>query len=178
MVKYSLRNKGQEGMEYLMTYAWAALVVISVGVALWQMGVLSGGSSIIQYDGLVRIRPVEASTGWSASNQAFTGQFVNTISNKLYIYNITFTDPETNNVVCRYEGGFAPGGVLEANRGQNFAVIINDQTNAAGTPCLLPSAPEKNNYFQVDVEIEFEMDHRGVTTDHTESGTLSGQMEP
>ena len=32
-------RKGQSAMEYLMTYGWAILVVIIIGVVLWQMGI-------------------------------------------------------------------------------------------------------------------------------------------
>ena len=37
-----LKNKGQGAMEYLMTYGWAILVVMIVGVVLWQLGVFGG----------------------------------------------------------------------------------------------------------------------------------------
>jgi len=36
-------NKGQGAMEILLTYGWAILVVIIVGVVLWQMGIFNPG---------------------------------------------------------------------------------------------------------------------------------------
>ncbi len=50
-------------MEYLMTYGWAILVVIIVGVVLWQMGIFSGGSTSATFVGFGPLKPVE----WSCS---------------------------------------------------------------------------------------------------------------
>ena len=38
MERKYLGNKGQGAMEYLMTYAWAIMVIIVVGFVLWQLG--------------------------------------------------------------------------------------------------------------------------------------------
>ena len=40
-----LDKKGQGAMEYLMTYGWAIMVVMIVGVVLWQMGVFKLGQA-------------------------------------------------------------------------------------------------------------------------------------
>jgi hypothetical protein len=39
-------RKGQSAMEYVTTYGWAILVVIIIGVVLWQMGVFDVGSRV------------------------------------------------------------------------------------------------------------------------------------
>jgi len=47
-------------MEYLMTYGWAILVVIIVGIVLWQMGVLNPGASTAPgFRGFGMVRPIE-----------------------------------------------------------------------------------------------------------------------
>ena len=38
--------KGQAALEYLMTYGWAILIVIIIGVALYAMGVFNPGSFV------------------------------------------------------------------------------------------------------------------------------------
>jgi len=38
----TMNKKGQGAMEYLMTYGWAILVVLIVGIVLWQLGIFSG----------------------------------------------------------------------------------------------------------------------------------------
>lgn len=60
-----MHTKGQGAMEYLMTYGWAILVVIIVGVVLWQMGIFSGGSTSATFVGFGPLKPVE----WSCSAQ-------------------------------------------------------------------------------------------------------------
>ncbi len=47
-------------MEYLMTYGWAILVVIIVGVVLWQMGVFTpGAGAAANFSGFGPLKPVE-----------------------------------------------------------------------------------------------------------------------
>jgi len=55
-----MNKKGQGAMEYLMTYGWAILVVIIVGVVLWQMGVFNpGASTAASFSGFGAVKPVE-----------------------------------------------------------------------------------------------------------------------
>ncbi|ODS36271.1 MAG: hypothetical protein A7316_02830 [Candidatus Altiarchaeales archaeon WOR_SM1_86-2] len=44
-------RKGQGAMEYLMSYSWAILVVVIVGVTLWYMGVFSWFGGIYSFGG-------------------------------------------------------------------------------------------------------------------------------
>lgn len=54
-----MTRRGQGAMEYLMSYGWAILVVMAVGVAMWRLGVLtpSGGLAPTQ-NGFQAIRPL------------------------------------------------------------------------------------------------------------------------
>lgn len=54
-----LKNqKAQGAMEYLMTYSWAILVVMLVGISLWQLGVFDlGASRTSTFTGFATIRP-------------------------------------------------------------------------------------------------------------------------
>ncbi|RLC40838.1 MAG: hypothetical protein DRH44_08080, partial [Candidatus Coatesbacteria bacterium] len=50
-------DKGQGAMEYLMTYGWAILVVMIVGVVLWQLGVFGGaGGGVNRATGFTTIK--------------------------------------------------------------------------------------------------------------------------
>ena len=40
-----MNKKGQGAMEYLMTYGWAIIIVIIVGVALWRLGIFTPHTS-------------------------------------------------------------------------------------------------------------------------------------
>ncbi len=57
-------RKGQGAMEYLMTYGWAILIVIIVGIVLWQSGVFgttTGGIS--GFSGGIAVSDYSATSG-------------------------------------------------------------------------------------------------------------------
>lgn len=55
-----MHKKGQGAMEYLMTYGWAILVVVIVGVVLYNMGIFSpSGATAPGMDGFGNVRPNE-----------------------------------------------------------------------------------------------------------------------
>lgn len=56
-------NKGQGALEYLLTYGWAILVVIIVGLVLWRSGVF--GTSSTGASGFDVLKPVE----WKFDNE-------------------------------------------------------------------------------------------------------------
>ena len=79
-------------MEYLMTYGWAILVVIIVGVVLWQMGIFNpSGASAPGSSGFGSVRPQDWScdsiTGTSPGN--VQAQWVNGAGQKI---NVTASD--------------------------------------------------------------------------------------
>lgn len=87
-----MNKKGQGAMEYLMTYGWAILVVIIVGVVLWQMGIFSGGgSSSATFTGFGAVKPLE----WSCN--ADTNALIVTMTNGAggQITNVTVTGDGT-----------------------------------------------------------------------------------
>jgi hypothetical protein len=72
-------------MEYLMTYGWAILVIMVVGVAMWQLGIFSlGGASPATSTGFESLKPLLATcqvsnrTYWGTYISGFSCQFVNT----------------------------------------------------------------------------------------------------
>ncbi|HEX55264.1 MAG TPA: hypothetical protein ENF49_03960, partial [Candidatus Altiarchaeales archaeon] len=61
-------NKGQGAMEYLMTYGWAILVVMIVGVVLWQLGIFGGGPGAVNTaHGFSKIKVLEPSIKFDAT---------------------------------------------------------------------------------------------------------------
>jgi len=64
-------------MEYLMTYGWAILVVMVVGIAMWQLGLFTfGGATSTTATGFPRLKPQLALISVSPGG-AFTGTFTN-----------------------------------------------------------------------------------------------------
>jgi hypothetical protein len=62
MKKVRLREdgRGQGALEYLMTYGWAILVILVVGVALWQMGVFSPPATQPGCSGFSQLMPLDS----------------------------------------------------------------------------------------------------------------------
>jgi hypothetical protein len=78
------KEKGQGAMEYLMTYGWAILIIMIVGVAMWQLGMFNmGGAAVPTSSGFEQLRPLLATcqisnaTYWSTGVSGFSCQFTN-----------------------------------------------------------------------------------------------------
>ncbi|OYT53287.1 MAG: hypothetical protein B6U72_06410 [Candidatus Altiarchaeales archaeon ex4484_2] len=66
-------SKGQGAMEYLMTYGWAIMVVMIVGVVLWQMGIFKMGSGGSGMSGFGAVKPLDHASPSSGNiNISFT----------------------------------------------------------------------------------------------------------
>ncbi|HIE34505.1 MAG TPA: hypothetical protein EYP86_05140, partial [Candidatus Altiarchaeales archaeon] len=78
-------KKGQGAMEYLMTYGWAILVVMIVGVVLWKLGIFGGGASGNKATGFIgsKIGVIDASIKCNTTTMSFivTNQAGSTLSN-------------------------------------------------------------------------------------------------
>ncbi len=71
-------RKGQSAMEYMSTYGWAVLVVIIIGVAIWQMGLLDIGSRVNPgYSGFSVLTPVDWSLVKGGGTCTLAVQFSN-----------------------------------------------------------------------------------------------------
>jgi hypothetical protein len=55
----SENSRGQAALEYLMTYGWAILVILIVGIALWQMGVFSPPATPPGCSGFSQLMPLD-----------------------------------------------------------------------------------------------------------------------
>jgi len=73
------RGKGQGALEYLQTYGWAILVVLIVGVVLWQLGVFGPYSGSNTSSGFVALKILNPSITYRAgtTENTFNFSFVN-----------------------------------------------------------------------------------------------------
>jgi len=53
-----MNKKGQGAMEYLMTYGWAIMVVLIVGIVLWQLGIFNLGGTSKTFTGFGAVKPL------------------------------------------------------------------------------------------------------------------------
>jgi hypothetical protein len=101
-----MRQKAQGAMEYMMSYGWAILVVMVVGVAMWQLGVFDMQSTATTSTGFSVMKPLLATCQvindsiWGTQNRrGFTCQFVNNAGANVEIRNINST---VGNKTCQW----------------------------------------------------------------------------
>jgi len=73
-----------------MTYGWAILVVMIVGVVLWQLGVFNVGQGNLVTTGFVKMQPLTPSIAYRDRN--FTGSFTNALGTTVRLGNITINE--------------------------------------------------------------------------------------
>ena len=142
-----MNNRGQGAMEYLMTYGWAILVVIIVGIVLWQSGVFGTGSGGVSGFDKVRIEDYSWSVanGWSVSLENAAGQTMKNV-------NITYAGDLT--AVGTGNENWAPG---------------KEYSNTTATVCATEGAG-----YAIDMTISYNSE---AAIAHTETGTIRGTCE-
>lgn len=135
-------------MEYLMTYGWAILVVVIVGIVLWQSGVFgttSGGTS-----GFDKLRVVDYSTINTTAVQVVWQNTLGQNMRSLTLYYGTDSD----NVTAA--ANLAPG-------------KTRTDTTYLSTPCTSIGSGEG---WTLDVILNYTSEANIV---HSESGTIRGR---
>lgn len=152
-------NKAQSAMEYMMTYGWAILIVIGVGVVLWQTGILNPASSTPPgKSGFSQITPLD----WvaSASSRNINLVLINDAGTRL---NIT----AVNGTLLSGGTGNCPNGLTAA---QEFvpAGTVNVNIFCAG----LANAGE---YYRAEISIDYTNPASGLS--HKSVGNIWGAIE-
>ncbi len=139
--------KGQGAMEYLMTYGWAILIVIIVGIVLWQSGVFGTQSSGISgFNGGIAV--TDASVG---TDDQLSVYLQNVAGETLKNVNISSTD-------CAALSTFTLA------TGKSTTKTLNCSTsNICGA---------QNDGYSVDLTITYTTTTSGLTK--TETGTING----
>lgn len=151
-----MKNKGQGAMEYLMTYGWAILVVIIVGIVLWQSGVFGTSAGGVSGFNKVRIEDYAYSSG------ALNISFENAAGQTMKTVTVSYSgDVDTDGVVDSTWTGtssWAPG--------KEYA---NSLESANATACSTSGAG-----YTVEVTIAYTSE---AGLNHTETGTIRGTCE-
>lgn len=88
MKKMLNRKKAQGAMEFLLSYGWAILVIISILASMWYLGIFeTHQSSVITASGFSKIKPLEPSITLTTDCN-FSGIFVNGFGSVVNISNI------------------------------------------------------------------------------------------
>ncbi|MBN2015023.1 MAG: hypothetical protein JW778_07575 [Candidatus Altiarchaeota archaeon] len=175
-----LNNKGQGAMEYLMTYGWAILVVMIVGVVLWQLGVFGGaGGGVNRATGFTNLKPFDRSIFYSAgATGVINATFTNAAGTPLTITDVDSTGD------CTYLAGAADTTDTTLMRtsltpgGNDISLSVAGGDTVYFT-CPAGSTTDKaaGDTFTINVVITYTESVAGTTLSHTDSGRMTGTVE-
>lgn len=169
-------TKGQGAMEYLMTYGWAILVVMIVGIVMWQLGIFNMGGTTVTATGFAKIKPQLAGSGLSRDGQ-FTGVFTNGVGTRITmtsspasISGAVLTNPCRASFIGTAGFTASPHAV---GAGQNFLLT----SAAAGCTMGAAGTVDAGTVYDITLSLVYNVDIGGVATTHTETGTFRGPAE-
>jgi hypothetical protein len=148
-------SRGQAALEYLMTYGWAILVILVVGIALWQMGVFSPPSTPPGCSGFSQLMPLDS----QLKGTTLTVILSNEAGTKLDIKNTNATigtDTSTLYSLTPANPLMRPGGSLTATY-------------------TLSTARTKGEYYRAAIVIEYNNTLSKIV--HKSSGYCWGTVE-
>lgn len=163
-----LQNRGQSALEYLMTYGWAILVVIGVGVAMYEMGVLSGAGENIQPGkrGFSQVSPLDWSvvgTGGGAVNIVLT----NEAGVRVEVSDVAVSIYTPGTVDCSTDFSGTP---QKLRPGQQESVQLTP-TECGGSGFEFPTG----EYYRANVTITYT--NLGSSLQHNSVGEIFGPVE-
>jgi len=150
-------KKGQGAMEYLMTYGWAVLVVMIVGIVMWQMGIFNIGSTAVTSSGFPKIKPQLVSCKMSTTG-AFSCLFTNGAGTALTV----------NQVMV------AAGPCVTTTPAVGDKVALGDNFMVSATACNTGLAGEP---YSADISIAYNLSVGNVIITHNDTGKIRGPYE-
>ncbi|MEM2918696.1 MAG: hypothetical protein QXY62_04275 [Candidatus Altiarchaeota archaeon] len=162
-----MNKKGQGAMEYLMTYGWAILVVLIIGVALWYMGVFNVGTGgVNRASGFSKMKVADPTIQYSDSGNFF----------KFMIVNGAGTGVE--NVKANIIGGDHGCGMLLGI--VNKTILVEGETTEvifgignSTDPCT----KSRGSAYLAQVQINYTQSIMGTVYQRSDTGIISGTVE-
>jgi len=165
----NMKNKGQGAMEYLMTYGWAILVVMIVGVVLWQLGVFNVGQGTVVVKDWNKMQPLGPTVTYGGAGGNFTASFNNVAGTSAKITAISINESYSG-VVC------TPGNTLI-----NGAAIGTGVTVGPGSAFKMDASgcnvKTRGDQYLMIITLSYNSVVGGISTAHTEIGSIRGNAE-
>ena len=183
-------RKGQGAMEYLMTYGWAILVVMVVGIAMWRLGIFSMGSSTMTFTGFAKLKPQLSGSGINHDgtvtlvmtngagapiallNDGITATFLNKACNSRLACDSVSPNLAADCVTygASLAGGLGAGPVAA---GDNYKVVFGGPTHGVDS-CATGTAGAT---YLAQIKIDYRIRIGTTSNDHSESGSIRGPLE-
>jgi len=191
-------KKGQGALEYLMTYGWAILVVMVVGIVLWYLGVFFGGPGDVNTaSGFAKIKPLESNIKYYDHTYGLFGDqttlrftLVNGVGTLIIIQNITMDgdcdwQSDTHRVMVDLEKDGTVDEISDYFELIAFSSITHisfpvvNVTTSEATDIYLIGCNSKaaGQSFSVPITITYTHTVAGQDIERQEIGTISGSAE-
>lgn len=156
-----MRRKGQSALEYMMTYGWAILVILALGVVLWQMGILGMGQDTTPGErGFSQVTPVD----WKFSSNGILSV---TVTNEAgLILNIT----SANATITSGGSGLCTGAVTGVP-----VSVFRPAQSVSITFSSCPVSDPVGSYYRAEVGIVYDNPASGI--EHLSYGKIWGGIE-
>ncbi len=156
----NIGKKGQGAMEYLMNYSWAILIVLVVGMVLYQLGVFNTTSGVPLTPGWAELRPEPHSISYIGTSFSFN--ILNVLGAPLAIYQVNANETNTG----------APCTNVRVN-GQDPATS-NVTIAKGGALQIQATCPQKAKGDQFNMYIQM---HYAVVLDTATSRNVEGYIQ-
>ena len=181
MKRPNFPKKGQAAMEYMQTYGWAVLVVLIVGVVLWQFGIFSANPKSNVAVGFSKIKVLEPSikyVGFYESDSASDptdASITNTLN--FTIINIAGNHIHISSFVVGGDCNYSLASPIETCIGTEFSKEILAPDEAATVKKMCCNIFEPGDFFWLNVSIEYWQRVGELKVNHTETGAIQGYVE-
>jgi len=152
-------RKGQGALEYMQTYGWAILVVMVVGVALWQLGAFGQHSGVNRATGFAKIKVLEPSIKYDSTGAGDT---------------LTFDIVNGESMHIRIEGNTTGGDCNSTMSISDVGLDGGQTTTATLTGCTDLDAGES---FDVPISIRYRIKIASDIIYHNDTGHIIGAAE-
>ena len=165
----NMNKKGQGAMEYLMTYGWAILVVLIVGIVLWQLGIFNLGGSSKTSTGFGAIKPLSWSLSGTTATITMTSGEGGAVSADLDASAPTFS---VEGVACTFGSVTVPPAAAAATG--NVTIPAGKEFQVAFTGCTNGTV---GSVYTATLTVTYTKQIGALTESHTSTGGLRGPYE-
>ncbi|MBD3261529.1 MAG: hypothetical protein GF334_07595 [Candidatus Altiarchaeales archaeon] len=157
--------RGQAALEYLMTYGWAVLVIMIIGVAIWQMGLLESGPAVAGSRGFSSLVPIE----WLASSDDSVSLVIqNNAQTLVDVKSISVGVVAGGSGSCEVTSDWSDPYIEDFRPG-----ATNLTTIASASGCTIDGGV--GEYYRLNLSIVYR--NKASLLDHTSYGLIWGPVE-
>lgn len=159
-------KRGQASTEYLTIYGWAILVVLIVGIFLWQFGVFSPHATAVTSKGFKSVKPQPTGTRLDHDG-TFTGVFINAAGGQISDASFEAGLVMPSQASCTGTATVEPN--LPIAAGANFRLT--------GLRCGGGTIGSVGDTYTLRVSITYNLTLENVEVQRISSGDIRGPLE-